>query len=283
MPCNPRICECGSWFPQVSRLCCWRGLSQRRKMLCLALALVVSILLSISTVTFPSGYIYSYASSRWHKISVVSSSYFSESQDDPSVQLNKHLPHTSPNPARAPPHVFLFPSRRTVSQVPVNDRPDCSIGMVETRTEDGQRRCGRLAIWTVERARRFEWCGITMHGQTSKLYGLSSRTRVFVAAVVIPSHCGSRQRQAGNGLTKVRRRGSSTVSYHEKNAGARNLTWCTWQHLERESSSRVGMRLRGLSHDDRRESPRHSNMNRREQRGLTDLQSRTKSRNYRRL
>ena len=119
-------------------------------MLCLVLTLVVSISLSISTVAFPSGYIYSNAASKWHKISVASPSYYSERQDEASVQLKNHLPHTSSNPARAPWHVFLFLNGKTVSQLPVNDRFDCGIEMFETRTENGQGRCGKFASWTVE-------------------------------------------------------------------------------------------------------------------------------------
>lgn len=169
-----------------------------------------------STVAFPSGYIYSNATPKWHKISVASSSYYSESQDDAIVQHNDYLPHTSLHPVRAPWHVFWFLDGRTVSQLPVNDRFDCGIETFETRMEDGQRRCRKFAFWTVEGAWNFKCCGITIHVHLSGSYGRSTRTGIFVAAVIIPFHCGDRQRQAGNGLTKVKRRGSSTVSYQEQ-------------------------------------------------------------------
>ena len=49
------------------------------------------MILSRSPVAVSSDYIYSNASSKWHKRSVAPLSYYSESQNDASVELNNHL------------------------------------------------------------------------------------------------------------------------------------------------------------------------------------------------
>ena len=121
------------------------------------------------------------------------------------------------------------------------------VEMAEIRTENGQRRRGSFALWTVERAWNFECCGITIHVYLSGSYGRSARLGIFVAAIIIQFHCGDRQRQVGDGLTEVRQL------------------------------------LCGYSDDDRRSSPRHSNMDRRAQKGLSDLQIGSNSRIYRLL
>ena len=131
------------------------------------------------------------------------------------------------------------------------------IEMLETRTENGQGRCGKFAFWTVERAWDFECCGITIHGHLSGSYGPSTRTGVFVAAVIIRSHCGDRQKQAGDGLTKVRRRGSSTVKLSGTKALALETQPVVLSNIQKEApaaglgcdSAVIQMMTEGDHHD----------------------------------
>ena len=131
MPCSPRICKCGSWFPRELQLRLGRGLSEGRKNSLFA-SYTCRLDTSVhNTVAFPSVYIYNNASSKWHKRLVAPPSYYLESQDEVSVQLDNHLPHTSSNPARAPRRVFCFLDGITVSQLPINDRFDCDTAALQ--------------------------------------------------------------------------------------------------------------------------------------------------------
>ena len=107
-----------------------RAQSKEDTMLYLVATLDVSIFIPISTVAFPFGYIYNNSFSEWHQESVAPPSYYSESQDDASVQHDDHFPSTSPHPAGAP-HVFCFLDVITVSQLPVNDRSDCDTAALQ--------------------------------------------------------------------------------------------------------------------------------------------------------
>ena len=102
---------------------------------CSVLTLIGSIFLSISTVAFPSGFIYSKTSSKCHIIPVVLPSHYLDSQDETGVELNNHLTYTATNPAKAPGHVFCLLEGENTIQPPVNDIFDSSIAVLHTLTD----------------------------------------------------------------------------------------------------------------------------------------------------
>lgn len=77
-------------------------------MLCVVHTFIGSMLLFINPVAFPSGFIYSKASSKWHKSSVALPSDYLDSQDRGNVERNNRLIYTNTNCARAPEHAFYI-------------------------------------------------------------------------------------------------------------------------------------------------------------------------------
>lgn len=175
-------------------------------MLCLVLTLIGSIFLSISTVAFPLGFIYSNQCAKWHIGSVTVPPYYSKSQDEASVELNNHLAaHTNTIRVRAP-YLFCFPEGETVARLPVIDRCDCSVEILDTLMEYPPGRDRGLVIWSLERARTFKCCGMTIPKELPGSYDLLIEIETDVAASIIRLRCGDRQKQAGDLF-----RGPSTV------------------------------------------------------------------------
>ena len=115
-------------------------------MLCLVFTLIGSIYLSISTVAFSSGFIYSNESSKCHEIPVVLPSHYLDSQDEASVEVSNHITYTNTNRARALLHLFCFLEAEIIYRLPVNYSPNYSIEIFVTLTEHAQGRHPELVI-----------------------------------------------------------------------------------------------------------------------------------------